>query len=390
MRILLLLFTLTIALTPTLPAQSAAEHIRTIKEKYAPDRRVEVFDIGVRKTGDTLWLEGETTSAQALEQLRMQLSNTATTVLDSVRLLPAAQLGDHTWGVVNNSVGTLRGEPRYAAELTTQVLLGMPVRILDRKEGWRRVQTPDRYIGWMHGSIVPMTKSALQAYLKQPKVIVTALTSTCFEWPDPASQAVADLVAGDMLTVTGTEADFYAVSYPDGRKGYLPQGDAERVETWQAGIELTGDAIVRTAFRFTGIPYLWGGTSAKGLDCSGFTKSVYWLHGVVLARDASQQVCYGMLIDEAGHFDRLHPGDLVFFGDKSHAGRPRERVVHVGIYIGNKRFIHASDHIRISSFDPADPLYDAYNTDRYLRARRIIGHVGSEGIESLFEHAFYR
>jgi len=147
---------------------------------------------------------------------------------------------------------------------------------------------------------------------------------------------------------------------------------------------------VRTGKQFMGVPYVWGGTSSKGLDCSGFTKLVYFLHGVILQRDASQQVLNGKLIDEKGDFSNAQKGDLVFFGTKATPENPKERVVHVGIYIGDMKFIHASDYIRINSFDPADPLYDEYNTNRYLRTKRIIGEVGTKGIERIFENEFYK
>ncbi len=117
---------------------------------------------------------------------------------------------------------------------------------------------------------------------------------------------------------------------------------------------------------------------------------VYFLHGVILSRDASQQVLYGKLIDETGSFDEAQPGDLLFFGSKATEDSPKERVVHVGIYIGNKQFIHASDYIRVNSIDPPSPLYDKFNANRYLRTKRIIGEVDSEGIEEIFKNNFYK
>lgn len=165
------------------------------------------------------------------------------------------------------------------------------------------------------------------------------------------------------------------MQYPDGREAFVKKSDAMTVSDWLKKNRLTGESIVHTAKQLTGVPYLWGGTSVKGMDCSGFTKQVYFMHGVILARDASQQVRYGRLIDETGDFSDAFPGDLVFFGTKATVESPKERVVHVGIYIGNKRFIHASDYVHINSFDHADPLYDEFNAHRYLRTKRVIGEV---------------
>ncbi len=164
-----------------------------------------------------------------------------------------------------------------------------------------------------------------------------------------------------MLVVQSTKGGFYQVQYPDGREAFVKKTDGLKVSDWLNSSMLTGERIVQAAKQLIGVPYLWGGTSTKGLDCSGFTRQVYFMHGVILARDASQQVRYCRLIDDTGDFNDALPGDLVFFGTKATVGNPMERVVHVGIYLGNKRFIHASDYIRINSFDPADPLYDVYN-----------------------------
>jgi Cell wall-associated hydrolases (invasion-associated proteins) len=363
--------------------------IQEVQEKYAPDKRVEVFHVEAILQADTLVLKGETTSGAAYEELLSRVKKNFVQVKDSIRILPDKKLGEEIWGIVNNSVGTLRSAPRYSAELVTQALLGMPVKILEARGGWRRIQTPDNYIGWMNGSLASVTEPELQEYLQKPKVIVTSMYAHSLEKPALPSQPVSDLVAGDMLAVKAEKRKFYHVSYPDGREAYVKKSDAGKVPDWLRNNELTGENIVKTALQFTGVPYLWGGTSPKGLDCSGFTKSVYFMHGIILARDASQQVLSGKLIDSSGDFSDAQPGDLVFFGSKATGDNPKERVVHVGIYIGNKRFIHASDYIHISSFDSADPLYDAYNANRYLRTKRIIGEGQAAEVDEINRNAFY-
>ena len=116
---------------------------------------------------------------------------------------------------------------------------------------------------------------------------------------------------------------------------------------------------------------MWGGTSTKGMDCSGFTKTIYFLNGMVIPRDASQQVHTGLQTDEDGNFDNLEKGDLLFFGRKV-TDSTKEKVVHVGMWIGNNEFIHASNMVRVSSIDPNADNYDEYNLNRYLRSKRIL------------------
>lgn len=361
--------------------------LQAIREKYAPDRRVAVFDIKLLNENDSIVLEGETSLPEVYTDLLKQAGDS---VKNNIRLLPDEVIGEKTWGVVYNSVEKLHSGHSYANETVSEVLLGMPVKLLDKKGGWRRVQTPEGYIGWVSEAIEPMTETEWRDYLQKPKVMVTNLFALSYEKADVESPTVSDLVIGDMLVLKGTKGRFYRVAYPDGREGYVRQSDAKELDKWLKDIEFTQKSIVKTAMRFKGIPYVWGGTSSKGLDCSGFTKLVYFLHGIILQRDASQQVLNGKLIDEKGDFDKLQPGDLVFFGSKASDENPKERVVHVGISIGNKRFIHASDYIRIGSFDSQDPLYDSYNTDRYLRAKRILGEAGTKGVEPIFENKFYK
>jgi cell wall-associated NlpC family hydrolase len=164
---------------------------------------------------------------------------------------------------------------------------------------------------------------------------------------------------------------FVQIGFPDGRKAYVPANQIKKSDEWLATVKPSEAALVSTARRMMGIPYLWGGTSPKGMDCSGFTKTVYWLNGLIIPRDASQQIWAGEEVDNKRDFSRLRPGDLLFFG-KPATDSTAEKVIHVGMWIGNGEFIHASGMIRISSMNPQADNFDKYEYDRYLRTKRLL------------------
>lgn len=362
-------------------SQNSLEHlIQTVGNKYAPDKRVEVFSIKVVTSDKGVLLKGETSSRLAHKELLAKAKKIKPLIKDSIRILPDEVIGTNNRGVIYNSVADLRSKPSYRSEMVTQVLLGMPVKILDKSGSWLRIQTPEGYIGWMSGSVQRMTHEELKDYLAKPQIVITSQYAISYSEANAKSQSVSDIVVGNILNLDGEESGFYKVSYPDGRKAFVDKQDAKEFKEWLKEIELSGESIVKTAKQFMGVPYVWGGTSSKGLDCSGFTKIVYWLHGLVIARDASQQIKYGVEIDNNATFENAKLGDLVFFGAKPTDDNPKEKVVHVGIYIGNKQFIHASDYIHINSFDPESNLYDEYNANRYLRTMRYIGSEGTLGI----------
>lgn len=351
-------------------AQPAKPVIETIRKQYAPDGRTAIFRVEADSAGV---IKGKTNLPEAKQALTAQLKQQGIAFQDQIEVLPASALGEQTFAVVNVSVANLRSQPRDAAELATQALLGMPLQVWDKERGWYLAQTPDQYIAWVDfGGIQRMTKAEFDRWQQADKVIFTRPFGFCYSKQDEQSQTVSDLVAGDVLALEKDTKQFFQVRYPDGRTGYILKKEAQRYDRWVASRNPSEETLVGTAKTLMGIPYLWGGTSVKGMDCSGFTKTVYLLNGITLPRDASQQVHTGELIPTPNkEFSQLKPGDLLFFGEPATTEKP-ERVVHVGMWIGNNEFIHASGKIRVSSMNPTAVNFDEYELNRFLRAKRIL------------------
>ena len=350
----------------------------SLKQKYAPDGRVALFKTDYTFDGKRVMLRGETTSPSAKAELVAALSKAGYEVMDCLKVLPdEAALEGKTYGIINLSVASLRVQPDYSSEMMTQALLGMPVRVLER-DGWYRIQTPDDYIAWTHRvSVLPVTREEMTAWNRAEKVVVTSHYAFVYSQPDRRSQTVSDIVAGNRLKLEGTKGGFYHVSYPDGRQGYVEKSVALPEREWRKALKQDAASIIRTAHTLMGVPYLWAGTSSKGVDCSGFVRTVLFMHDIIIPRDASQQAYVGQHIDIAPDFSNLQPGDLVFFGRKATPQR-KERVVHVAIYIGNRRFIHSQGDVHVSSFDPQDELFDEYNLGRLLFAVRVLPYINKE------------
>lgn len=361
----------------TIPPE-VAQLSDSLQHIYAPDKRVALFEVDYFFSGDSVTLHGGTTSAEAKAALLRGLAKANYKVRDSLRVLPdAAQLKGKTYGIINISVANLRVKPDFSSEMVTQGLMGTPIRILQRK-GWYRVQTPDNYIAWVHSvGVYPVTKKELTAWNNAEKIVVTSHYGFVYSQPDQTSQTISDIAGGDRLKWAGTKGAFYKVIYPDGREGYIPASVSMPEKKWRAALKQDAAGIIRTARTMMGIPYLWAGTSSKGVDCSGFMRTILFMHDIIIPRDASQQAFVGEHIDIAPDFSNLRPGDLIFFGQKATLER-KERVVHVGMYIGNKHFIHSQGDVHISSFDPTDELFDRYNLGRLLFATRVLPYINKE------------
>lgn len=369
---------------------------------------------------------------------------------------------DRKYGVTDFSANYMREEPDFSAELGNQVLMGTPVEILGEEGYWKKVSSPEPYEAWcVDKGLVEMTRKELERYISAPKYIFTADYGHIYERPDTGSRRISDLVAGNLLLAApednnevtakssnsrktvkgGKKAKFVKAWLPSGTAGYIPAENVEKFAEWAESRNADAENIISTAERFLGVPYLWGGTSVKGVDCSGFTRMVWFMNGVLLPRNASQQARAGKEVPVQVGIDsmslsgtlpqadmktemlrrtaQLAPGDLIFFGtpaeskdsiqcrgimqDRKQAyfcerqaasaavNRIPAKITHVGIYLGEGRFIHASGKVRISSLLPdRDDYYEL--SYKMLCARRIIGEEdkGNGVVSMLKSPAYFR
>lgn len=356
--------------------------ITEVKDEVAPDKRIAIFNVESKKEGNKYVLNGETNMPEAKSLLLKKLDSGNFEYSENIKVLPDSSVGEKIYGVIDNSVANLRGEGKHSAELVTQATLGMPVKIWKKEGSWYYIQTPDDYLGWVDaGGVFPMNKEEFESWKQSEKIIYKNAYGQTYKESSKDAKPVSDIVTGSVLELIEEKDDFYFVRYPDGRESYILKEEASKYSDWLSSLDASQESLVNTAEKLMGLPYLWGGTSSKGVDCSGFTKTIYFMNGMILPRDASQQIREGKMIDSVGNFEELAVGDLLFFGRKA-TDSTKERVVHVGMWIGNNEFIHSAGDVHVSSMDTASENFDEYNKNRYLRTKRVLGQK-SEGLTYL-------
>jgi len=250
--------------------------------------------------------------------------------------------------------------------------MGTVVKLLKKKNGYYYIQMPDQYLGWLDTpSVYVKDQSDVTAWISAPKVIITMPTGVIYQMPGKSSTILCDVVEGCVLKYFGSKNGWTSVELADGRKGFVADTLIQDLDYWNKSRVISAENIGKTANLFLGIPYLWGGTSIKGMDCSGFVKTVYHLNGMELNRDANQQAQQGTPVEPGNHFHNLKKGDLLFFGRKASAGK-QEHITHVAIYLEDGLFIHSSKCVHYGSFKPASKYYEKALLNKFVRARRII------------------
>jgi pimeloyl-ACP methyl ester carboxylesterase/cell wall-associated NlpC family hydrolase len=274
------------------------------------------------------------------------------------------------WALVKTPYSDVRREPRRLSERTSQAMLGEAVRLLEERDGWARVRVErDGYLGWMALNTLHRCAAAeAQAYLTEANMLIQAELAQAALEPNGATEA-GKLPFAAALPLAEQRGDFTGLRLPDGRVWWVYADDVRpvsaRPEPNAKGIAFT----LRLIQRSLGVPYLWGGITPFGYDCSGLAQSFWRFLGVSLPRDASQQCAVGEQVESP-----YEPGDLLFFGDRDPDEPGRVSITHVAISLGGLRIIHSNgtaNGISMDSLDAAAPDFRPWLKENLIAARRV-------------------
>ena len=257
------------------------------------------------------------------------------------------------FGIANLSIVPVRKEAREQSEQVTQLLFGETFEILERRKLWYHIKADfDAYEGWIDPKLVKrISKKEYEEIIKSEKHISTDIVSIITKSSDktilliPAGSTFPNF---DKTNLTFTIA---------GDKYDLNQNITQLNDDVRAN-------IISHAIKYINAPYLWGGRTHFGIDCSGFSQVIYKICGINIPRDASQQVFVGQTLNM---LEEAKPGDLAFFDNDE------GNIIHVGVIMANNKIIHASGNVRIDKIDHQGIFNEEIND--YSHNLRVIQNI---------------
>jgi hypothetical protein len=251
------------------------------------------------------------------------------------------------FAICNLAIIPLRAEPSDRSEIVSQVLFGEHFEIIETQNQWSKIKLQfDEYEGWVDSKQYQIISEKSFKELSKDAII---LNSDLVEYVTNPQNVLLPIPLGASLS-------------------FLHHSDIN-IENFEfegmraSGVKSKND-LISTSFMYLNAPYLWGGKTAFGIDCSGFTQMVYKLNGYKLLRDASQQSTQG---DALSFIEESEPGDLAFFDNEE------GRIIHVGIIMENNYIIHASGKVRIDRLDHLG-IYNA-EQNRHTHRLRVIKKI---------------
>jgi gamma-D-glutamyl-L-lysine dipeptidyl-peptidase len=273
--------------------------------------------------------------------------------------------------VISVGVADVRSDPDPASELLTQALMNTRAEPGKNVGEWTFVTLTD-YEGWVRSD--ELEEPTVKGFCKvgsccgTPLHLVAVIKTTCapvYSYKE-GNQTLAYVYLSTLLPLLDiTEAGRLQVALPGERTGWLSRDAVEMCRQEVAFPRSSIKAITSHARTLLGVPYLWGGTSCKGIDCSGFTQLCYRMGGYIIPRDAIQQHAF---LHQRIDRNQLQEGDLIFFG--------RQKITHVAMALNNHQYIHSEGElyncVTINSFDPSTDHYDKRLDEIFWDTKRVI------------------
>lgn len=243
------------------------------------------------------------------------------------------------YGICQLSIVPMRAEPSDPSELVNQVLYGEHFKVVERRKKWSRIKlTHDKYEGWVDNKQYVEISEEEYALAKTN---TPALTSDPVQFVSTEHNELLTIVLGSSIE----NASLLGHTY----EAHSRKGKTQKI------------ALIETAMQYLKSPYLWGGRTTFGIDCSGFTQMVYRLNGHLLKRDASQQATQG---EALSFIEESEPGDLAFFDNAEGV------ITHVGIIMEDNYIIHAHGEVRIDRLDHSG-IYNVHTRSHTHKLRVI-------------------
>lgn len=303
---------------------------RAIRSEHAPDSRIDIFQIRTRGSEAHPEVVLETTLPNAALAFARRLEEEGLEADLHVTLLPDPTLEPRSEALVRAPLAQVYQRPTMNSTLLTQYPLGSRLTLLSRHGPQWRVRGEDGHVGWAHTGY--LVRGELEWALAWERAEGgDPVVSLGAELHDDEGRIFARLPWGARLIQQAGGR----ILLPDGRAGRLGAGELVPADRLWDRFPPRGESVTRTARRWTGAHYLWGGVTPNGVDCSGLVQSVYWIHGVALPRDSDMQAEVGEKVTVPSSWSGLRPGDLLFFAE-------RRRVNHVALSLGGSHIIHAS------------------------------------------------
>jgi len=317
------------------------------------DSRIWYQDVQAEVDGQKIILTGEAFYSIPVRGIARKLKRAGYDfeLIDSVHYLPEKFSDGLAYGIVSQAHVMGRYKPVDKKQEGTEMLYGEPVRLIREKDEYLQVQSNIGYLGYIPENAV--RRVGLEEWNRYHIGKQAVFTSN-----DTLDNGLVFLMGtrlpyleNDMLLLAdGTELNLS----PEHYKLIDPVSNPLRQE------------ILTSAQQYLGLPYVWGGRSAEGVDCSGFVMQSYALHNIYLPRDSDEIANVGRMIGYPGWLDAMLPGDVLFFAGS------RRMITHTGIYMGDGKVIHSiGEGVQIQSMNPDDPGYSESLGRRFAFAKRM-------------------